>query len=99
MSSCMGSPVNQVAAVISGDRNASERHAARICRRIGIAAAQTTDLTGDLVRAQHGVHAPRLDGIDRHAGETRRARELRKCNAADLADRLYSEGAVGASAR
>src|SRR3979490_2167905 len=53
---------------------------------------------GDLIRAQHGIHAPGLNGADRHTRKACRSRVLRERGATTLPDRLYAESTVGASA-
>src|SRR5438045_802242 len=62
-------------------------------------AAVRRALAGNLIRAQHEIHAPCFNGADGHAGKACRSRVLRKCGAATLLEGLYAEGTVGAFAR
>ena len=45
-------------------------------------AAETCELDGDLVRAQHEIDTARLDGVPRHDREARRFGSLREGEAA-----------------
>lgn len=82
-----------------GRKRSNESWDGKVKRRRRDLATPAGQLVGNLIGAQHEVHAAGFDGTDGHAGKACRARVLRKCGAARSPDRLYAEGTVGSFAR